>query len=112
MYFYTNDFGIRKDWIDNADGSVTIRRTQDAEAILEQNKAMANHNDGYTPSRDMRRVASIPMVLILKWLEEEGWDAFDPACAHKLAQKLNSNEYMHLRTAPGRVAALQDGGLR
>jgi len=51
----------------------------------------------------MRRAASIPNLLIHKWLVEEGWNAMDPACAKKLKQKLNSTEYLYLRTAPGRL---------
>mgnify|MGYP006893822174 CR=1 FL=1 len=41
----------------------TISREQDVEAILENNKALQTHNDGYSPSREMKRVASIPMVI-------------------------------------------------
>ena len=84
--------------------------TQDVAPILEQNKAMVTHNDGYTPSRELRRVASIPLALIAKWREEEGWNAFDaghdPDVAKKLAQKLMDSEYAHLRTAEGRVGVV------
>lgn len=80
-----------------------IHSHQEVDHVLDRNKALATHNDGYTPSREGRRVASIPMALIQKWKAEEGWDAFDPEHADKLAQKLNSSEYAHLRTAPGRI---------
>ena len=111
-YWYTNAQGIRKYWIENGDGSVTVRREQDVDGILDLNKAQANTNDGYSGSREMRRVAQIPLILIQKWKEEEGWDAFNPDHAHKLAEKLNSNEYMWLRTAEGHLGTLQDGGFR
>lgn len=98
------------------DGNETrFAATQDVAPMLEQNKAMALHNDGYSPSRELRRVASIPYVVGLKWLNEEGWwfmDADkDPGVAQKLAAKLNSNEYMYLRTADGRVGVV-DGKIR
>lgn len=86
--------------------------TQDCDAILDLNKAMATENDGYTPSREMRRVASIPLVLVYKWRQEEGWDAFNPRHADRLARKLNDPDYAWLRTAPGVVEALPGGGLR
>lgn len=89
--------------------------TQDVAPMLEQNKAMALHNDGYSPSRELRRVASIPYVVGIKWLNEEGWwfmDASkDPDVAKKLAGKLNSSEYAYLRTAEGRVG-VHDGQIR
>jgi hypothetical protein len=80
--------------------------TQDTDPILDRNKSMSTHNDGYTPSRDIKRVASIPYIIGLKWLNEEGWwfmDTHDPDIARKLAQKLNDPEYQHLRTSEGRV---------
>jgi hypothetical protein len=93
-------------------GIIIDRTVQEADPILDRNKAMQNHNDGYTHSREMRRVASIPLNLIYKWLQEEGWDAFNPQHSDKLAAKLNSEEYRYLRTAPGQLGVLPDGGVR
>jgi hypothetical protein len=98
------------------DGNETrFASSQDVAPILEQNKAMAGHNDGYSQSRDLRRVASIPYAIGIKWLNEEGWwfmDADkDPGVAVKLAQKLNSNEYLYLRTAEGQVG-VSNGQMR
>jgi len=95
--------GILHEWHNNEDGSYTIVSRQDVEPILDRNKALATHNDGYTPSRELRRVASIPLILIHKWLREEGWNALDPVNGDRLAKKLNSSEYLYLRTAPGRL---------
>lgn len=89
--------------------------SMDTTPIIERNKAEANHNDGYSESREIRRVARIPYIVGLKWLNEEGWwfmDAGkDPDVAKKLAAKLNSNEYLYLRTAEGQVG-VSDGRLR
>ena len=79
--------------------------------VIEHNKAMRTHNDGYSPSREMRRVASIPYIIGLKWHAEEGWWFLDPNCAHKVAAKLNDPEWQHLRTADGRVG-VSNGLLR
>ncbi len=98
-------------WRDEADGAATIISTTEVAPVLELNQAMRLHNDGYSPSREMRRVASIPLALIEKWKLEEGWDAMDPACADKLAQKLMDPDYSALRTADGRVG-LVNGELR
>ena len=98
------------------DGNQTrFASTQDVAPIVEQNKAAQTHNDGYSESRELRRVASVPYAVILKWFNEEGWWFFDmdkdPAVAKKVAQKLNSIEYRHLRTAEGSVG-VSGGQLR
>jgi hypothetical protein len=101
-YLFTSSAGVRHFWRDDGGGETSVVSFQDGSAILERNRAMASENDGYTPSRDIRRVASIPLILVLKWLNEEGWYAFDPNARGKLKQKLNDPEYRWLRTAPGR----------
>ena len=96
--------GVSHYWIDDGDGNYRIASFQDTDAILDQNKAKANHNDGYSPSRDLRRVAEIPWIIWLKWKQEEGWDALNPRYADRLARKLNDPDWAHLRTAPGHLA--------
>lgn len=89
----------------DGEGGLLIHSVQDVAPILERNKAMQNHNDGYTPSRELRRVAFIPNIIRLKWLNEEGWDAYRPDLyGDKLVAKLNDPDWRFLRTAPGRVA--------
>lgn len=89
----------------DGEGGLLIHSVQDVAPILERNKAMANHNDGYTPSREMRRVAFIPDIIRQKWLNEEGWDAYRPHLyGDKLVAKLNDPDWRYLRTAPGRVS--------
>jgi hypothetical protein len=99
-----NQMTIQTKYVEDAmTGDLVVHRTSDVEPILEDNKRLFNLNDGYTPSRELRRVASVPMVIIEKWKNELGVDAFDPN--HKLAVRklLNSSEYLYLRTAPGRL---------
>ena len=102
-------------WRDNGDGTSTILSQQDVGPALEMNRAMARENDGWSASRELRRAAHIPAVVRLKWLLEEGWDwmdySVDPGVARKLAEKLNSADWAHLRTAPGRLA-VSNGVLR
>ena len=95
----------------NGDGTVSYRAEQENDPILDANKAAANHNDGYTKSRDMRRVATIPMQLVYHWRETEGWDALDPANGDRLVKRLNDPEFMHLRTAVG-VLGYSNGVIR
>lgn len=82
-----------------------VAKVPDSTPLLDQNKAMYNHNDGYSASRELRRVATIPIEVALKWLYEEGWWYQDPEAQNKLIQKLNDPDYLYLRTAPGRISA-------
>ncbi len=53
--------------------TTTFAQYQDFTPIFEHNKKLATQDDGYT-SHDKwrRRVASIPNILLLKWLREDG----------------------------------------
>jgi len=110
-YLMTSTAGISHFMRENADGSTTFAASQANDPILDYNQKLRTENDGYSPSRELRRVASIPMALIYKWKHEEGWDAFDPEHADKLKQKLNDPDYAYLRTADGRIG-MSNGILR
>lgn len=83
-------------------GALTVERSQDVTAILSANRALANDGDGYSPSRELRRVASIPLVVVEQWMAE-GIDLFDPACRAAVRRRLNDPDWRWLRTAPGRL---------
>jgi hypothetical protein len=113
QHLFTSAAGVRYDMVDGEkSGEFHILGSADATALLDRNKAMATHNDGYNADRTMRRVASIPMHLIYQWLQEEGWNALDPDHADRLARKLNDPDYAYLRTAPGRLGYCPERGLR
>lgn len=90
-------------FVEDGDGSLIVHREADVEPLLEANKALAASGDGYTPSRELRRAASIPLAIVEKWKNELGVDVFDPNDMPKVRQLLNSSEYLYLRTAPGRL---------
>lgn len=91
-------------------GRIVVKRTQDVEGYLEQNRREFNEAPSWRPyasgsvDRPMRKVASIPNIVAEAWLKE-GVNIFDPSpeMQKKVAEKLNSNEYAYLRTYPGRV---------
>lgn len=96
--------------ISSQNGVLTINRVQDVQPILDANKAELADAPSWRPyaGSSLRKVASIPNVLAEKWLREEGLDVIGPAAntpemRRRLAQKLNSNEFQHLRTYPGKV---------
>lgn len=90
-------------FVEDSDGSLIVHREADVEPLLEANKALYTSGDGYTPSRELRRAASIPNAIIEKWRNELGVDVFNPDHKEAVRRLLNSSEYLYLRTAPGRL---------
>lgn len=91
-----------KIWFDYNDltDEVTLEYDQDAEPILELNKAMANDTD-YTHQgikRDMWHYAQIPNGVAMKWLIEEGLDIYDDNAWPQIMRKLNDPQYAYLKT--------------
>lgn len=103
--------GTRRDYRPDGNGGLEVRISGDVGAVLDWNRAAKNHNDGYTPSRETRRVARIPDAVGMKWLNEEGWWWQDPANVDRLFKKLNDPDWAHLRTADGNLA-LSNGVIR
>ena len=89
-----------------ADGKLTIKNSQDVDPILQKNKRLYNLNDGYSKSKDLKRVASIPSLVLQLWAKEyngtNNWFAI-PHIERKriLKLKLNSSEFRYFRTASG-----------
>lgn len=82
-----------------------IEREQKVDHILDMNKALAN-DDGYKKDgikKSWMHAATIPAIIIEKWLIEDGIDVFNPDHMPRVKAKLNSNEYKYLRTINGRV---------
>jgi hypothetical protein len=53
-----------------ADGKLTIKNSVDVNPILDKNKRMYNEGDGYSASKELKRVASIPTLVLSIWAKE------------------------------------------
>ena len=73
----------------------------DVDGILDNNKLNYNHVNGWNADRSWHKVATVPNSLITKWLLEEGIDFYNKEHWPKIKAKLNSSEYLYLRTSPG-----------
>jgi len=81
------------------DGSVTVQRVQDVEPVLEANKFL--QGEPQNRSEVFRRVASIPAIIIEKWMAEDGAPVLSmPAdeFGRYIAKKLRDPENRWLRT--------------
>jgi len=86
---------------DESEDRMTIETVQDVAPYLEKNKTeiLAGTINKKAP---MRKMASIPLVLIEKWLREEGLDVFNDDHHKRLMRKLHDPDYAYLRTLEGR----------
>lgn len=89
---------------DPIDDELTLISEQDCQPTIELNKKLYNDGtDGYGETREWRRAASIPNIILEKWLKEEGIRWWDSEDAPKLMAKLDDPEWRFLRTAPGHL---------
>lgn len=95
--------GMVRTWHDEGDGNYVIKSIQTVESdILERNKAMYTHNDGYNAKRDMQRVGSITQIVIEEYASR-GINLYHPAFESELVKLMDNSDYRHLRTAPGQL---------
>jgi hypothetical protein len=86
----------------NNDGSLTTGTIQDCTSILERAKAM--HNEGLHGSKDMRLAASVPMVVIEKWCNDNGVAYEELGRSNELKRRmLNDPAISAFRVWGGRV---------
>ena len=71
--------------------------------MLDTNRKLQNENDGYSKSREVRRVASIPAVVQQEWVLKYGYNPVTATDKTLLRKLLNSYDWAYLRTAPGRL---------
>lgn len=87
---------------DEMTGDFAIETVGDVEPVIEANKRLlTDGSTGYSPSRDMKRIASVPMNIYLKWKQELGVDMLNKDHEKKVKQLLNDPDWRYLRTAPG-----------
>lgn len=97
-------YGLMERWhFDNKKLVVETVQHSDTE-IVDQNRKFQNSGlDGYTASRNMKHLATIPLVVYHAWLKESGLAPGSREFANFLARKLNDSEFSGFRTGGGRV---------
>lgn len=85
---------------DEADQRAAIQVTADVEPVIDANKAAG---DGWSPSREWRKVASIPTAVYYEWLAKYGVDPLAKENSALLQRLLNDPDNAYLRVGSGRV---------
>jgi len=91
--------GLEVWYHEQPNGTFVIETRQDVAPILDRNKALQTHNDGFNRARDLARVASIPVVVQYEWLKRYGVNLYDPDHAPRVKRLLNDPEWRYLRTS-------------
>ena len=102
--------GLLSDTFIGTDKGVVHERKIDHKPIIEHNKKIYTQNDGYSADKGLKRIASIPTLVLEIWAKEYNkdqnngnWFALPKDVQTKiLKEKLNSSDYRYFRTAPGR----------
>ena len=100
---------ITDNFIPHEDKGVVHQRIVNHKPILDHNKKLYTHNDGYSADKGLKRVASIPTIVLEIWCKEYhkdqnngNWFALPKETQQKiLREKLNSSDYRYFRTAEG-----------
>ena len=93
---------------DDIDGKIAIKEEVNLNPHLKHNKQLLTLNDGYSKSRDLKRVASIPTLALSVWANEyngtKNWFGLPKEIQKNiLKKKLNSNEFRYFKTAEGKI---------
>jgi len=91
---------------DHSEDEVVLQNVQDVEPLLELNKKELTGDSMYGTGDNavgMRKVASIPLVVIEKWKRELGVDIMNKNDWPKIKQLLNDPENRFFRTREGRL---------
>jgi len=102
--------GLKKETfsIDEMEQKIVINEEINIDPHLKHNKILLNQDDGYSQSRDLKRVASIPTLALSVWAKEyngnNNWFSLPAEVQNKiLKKKLNSNEFQYFKTAEGNL---------
>lgn len=97
------DPGLDTKFHDLGDGHYALEHTADCAALIEHNQALANNADGYSPSRELRHVATIPAIIQLRWRELYGVEVWNRNHWPAVKRLLNDPDWRWLRTAHGKL---------
>ena len=96
---YDQETGVST-WFHSTDDGFTLTTEQDCEDIIELNKTKQLAGRAYhAADNEMWRVASIPVVIQMKWLTEDGIDVMNRDHWPRVRAKLNDPDWRYLKTA-------------
>lgn len=93
---------IAQQFIDNHDGTFTVKKSYDNGDVLNLAKTYRDYG-APEPMSDSKLVGVLPMNIIAEWIKEAGLDWSDTeACGEVVKKKMLSGEFDKLRVWEGR----------
>lgn len=89
--------------MDELTGEIAIERIQNVEPVIEANKRAQTTGDGFSPARDLREIAEIPLGVVELWRTVLGVDVFNRDHWPAVKRLLRDRDWQHLRTSPGSI---------
>jgi hypothetical protein len=83
------------------DQKFVVRTRGDVQTVLDANRHDANHENPWSPSRDLKHVARIPVEVYMIWLNELGIDALNKDHQPAVRKLLNDSQWSYLRSSGG-----------
>lgn len=99
-------------WYDHSQDKIILRHVMETDEIINANKEEYNQFNGvgYGDSNGMHKVATIPLILINKWKQENGFDWFNSTDKERRAW-LDKPEHAFLKTRPGKLSGTTNRSL-
>lgn len=99
------DFGYLEEYFwDDEEDTITVKVSVDPEIFVENNKKLQNNGtNGFSKSRDLRHIATLDSVTIMKLKKEFDIDVFNRDDDAKLKKWLRNPENKYYRTCSGKI---------
>ena len=91
-----NEFGIKEDY-DLIDGKIHIKRSQDVQSLVDQNRHEADVAPSMFGQAAVRKIGSIPFVIAEDWSRECGAGIGTPEFAEYVKKKLMDGDFAAFR---------------
>lgn len=89
---------------DESDDRFAVERRMDATPVLDANARRRNDGtNGYGKSRELRHLATVPIVVQYEWIRRYGADPLARGQEDLLRRVLNDPDWRWLRTSEGRA---------
>ena len=100
---FSSDPGLETKFHDLGDQKYALEYSADCEAVIAHTQNLANSHDGYSPSRELRHVATIPAIIQLRWRELYGIEVWNRNHWPGVKRLLNDPDWRWLRSSDGRL---------
>lgn len=91
--------GTRTWYESDGAGGFRLVTEADCEPVLDGNKQLQSGSGRDYWKGDVRKEASIPNVILMKWLVEDGIQYWTPEGQSRIVKKLNDPEWRYLKCA-------------